>query len=46
MTLAVMQLGVTFTGVSITSVITSVQDAVKVLHEHLGPKVNQVMVLL
>jgi hypothetical protein len=37
---------VNFTGVFITSVVTSVQDAVKVPHKHLGPKVNQVIVLL
>jgi hypothetical protein len=46
MTPAVAQLCVTFTGLCITSVIASVQDAVKVLHKHLGPKVNQVIVLL
>jgi hypothetical protein len=46
MTPAVVQLCVNFTGVCITSVISSVQDAVKVPHEHLGPKVNQVIVLL
>jgi hypothetical protein len=45
MTPAVVQLCVNFTGVHITSVVASVQDAAKVLHEHLGPKVNQVLVL-
>jgi hypothetical protein len=38
MTLAVVQLCVNFTGVCITSVVASVQDAVIVSHEHPGPK--------